>query len=525
MATLSHWKKARLPRFSHLREALKVDVLVVGGGMTGISAAYLLKKTGRTVALVERDRCAQADTGHTTAHLTCVTDLRTQQLVKTFGRDHAQAVWDAGMAAIEQIHEIIKAENIACEFVRIPGYLHASINSSRDETQELKRDADLASELGFAAEFVSHVPLFQRPGIRFENQAKFHPLLYLAELVARIPGNGSHVFERTEAKDFEGGGKEGPIRVTANGQIITCDVVVIATDVPLTGLSDVASAALLQTKLAPYTSYVIGATLPKKLAPEASFWDTSDPYYYLRIDPQRQRDYAVFGGLDHKTGQATDTNTFFDELEKTLHSFLPEAKVDRRWSGQVIESHDGLPLIGETTERQFVATGFSGNGITFGTLSGMMICDAIVGRKNPWRKLFDPNRKQVRGGVWNYFSENLDYPYYMIKDRVTASEGKSLKSLNRGEGKILKLDGKRVAAYRDADGRATVLSAVCTHLGCIVHWNQAESSWDCPCHGSRFDCTGKVIAGPAETPLERVDDTEVQRRTKTSAPKTAASSG
>lgn len=505
MATRSYWKKIRLPRFAPLREPQKVEVLVVGGGMTGITTAYMLKKGGHKVALIERDRCAQLNTANTTAHLTCVTDLRVHQLVKTLGRDHAQAVWDSGLAAIEQIQHIIEQEKISCEFKRVPGYLHASLNSKKDETKELKRDAALAHELGFAAEFVPEVPIFRSPGIRIANQAKFHPLMYLAELVARIPGRGSQVFERTEAKEFEGVGGEDSIRVTANGHTITCDWVVIATDVPLAGLSNVAGAGLFQTKLAPYTSYAIGAKLPKNRAPEASFWDTSNPYYYLRIDAHPQRDYAVFGGLDHKTGQAENTDTFFGELEETLHRFLPEAKVDCHWSGQVTESHDGLPLIGETAERQFVATGFSGNGITFGTLSAMIICDGIEGRKNPWAELFAAKRKQVRGGVWNYLTENLEYPYYMVKDRLASSEGKSLRSLKRGQGKILKLDGKRVAAYRDADGRATVLSSVCTHLGCIVNWNEAESSWDCPCHGSRFGPTGNVIAGPAETPLERVE--------------------
>ncbi len=162
-----------------------------------------------------------------------------------------------------------------------------------------------------------------------------------------------------------------------------------------------------------------------------------------------------------------------------------------------------MPLIGFTTEGQFVATGYSGNGITFATLAAMMACDAVIGRKNPWRELFDPNRKKPRGGVWTYVKENLDYPYYMIKDRVAATEGKSLESLGRGEGKILRLEGKRVAAYRDDFGKTTVLSAVCTHMGCLVHWNEAEKSWDCPCHGSRFQPTGEVIAGPAETPLDK----------------------
>ncbi len=504
MATLSHWKKVRIPRFAPLRKSLKVDALVVGGGMTGITAAYLLKKAGRKVALVERDRCAYGNTGNTTAHLTCVTDLRLHQLVKTFGRDHAQAVWDAGLAAIDQIHDIIKTENISCEFTRIPGYVHARLNSAKDETEDLKRDVKIADELGIQAEYVPSVPVFARPGICFANQAKFHPFMYLAELVTRIPGKGSHVFERTEALEFDAEGDDGPVRVTANRHTITCDAVVIATDVPLTGLSDAASAASLQSKLTPYTSYVIGATLPGKVAPEASFWDTSEPYYYLRIDRRRRGQYIVFGGLDHKTGQVEHTDGLFDELETTLHRFLPDAKIDRRWSGQVTESHDGLPLIGETAKRQYVATGFSGNGITFGTLSGMMICDAVKGRKNPWRELFDPQRTQVRGGMWNYITENLEYPYYMIKDRLLASEGKSLKSLKRGQGKILKLDGDRVAAYRDAQGEVQRLSAVCTHLGCIVHWNEAETSWDCPCHGSRFDVTGKVIAGPAESPLEPI---------------------
>jgi glycine/D-amino acid oxidase-like deaminating enzyme/nitrite reductase/ring-hydroxylating ferredoxin subunit len=504
MTTPSYWKSVTLPRFQPLNESLKVDVLIVGGGHTGIITAYLLKQAGLKVAIIERDRCAQLNTGNTTAHLTCVTDLGLQQLVRSHGRDHAQAVWDAGLAAIHQIHEIISAENIACEFKRVPAYIHSSIIDDKDETAELKREAELAQELGFPVDFVAEVPVFGREGIRVANQAKFHPLMYLADLMTRIPGDGSHVFELTEAGEFDGS-NNGEVRVTANGQVLTCDQVVIATDVPLAGLSNIASAALLQTKFTPYTSYVIGAKLPPNTAPEMTFWDTSQPYYYLRIDHRPNEDYAIFGGLDHKTGQAEQTSDLFLDLENTLHRFLPTAKVDRRWSGQVIESHDGLPLIGQTAERQFVATGFSGNGITFGTLSGMMIRDAILGRKNPWRDLFDPGRLQTRGGVWNYLTENMDYPYYMIKDRLMASESQSLQTVKSGQGCILKLDGQRVAAYRHADGNVTKLSAICTHLGCIVHWNEAATSWDCPCHGSRFDVTGKVIAGPAETPLEPIE--------------------
>ncbi len=504
MATRSHWKSVRLPRFDRLSKPMTVDVLVIGGGITGITTAYLLKRAGVKVALIERDRMAQVDTGNTTAHLTCVTDTRLGDLVKHFGRDHAQAAWDAGRAAIDQIQEIVVSENIACEFRRVPGFLHAAINGKKNETRDLKRDAELANQLGFPADFVARVPLFGRPGVRFANQAKFHPLKYLAELVSRVKGRGSFVFENTEAREFEDGGRGNPIRVTANGQTITCGSVVIATHVPLTGLTGLPTATMFQTKLAPYTSYAIGAKIPRDAAPEASFWDTSDPYYYLRIDQRRGGLYAIFGGLDHKTGQKAHTPTIFTQLERILRGVLPAAKVDRRWSGQVIETHDGLPFIGETAERQYAATGFAGNGMTFGTLSAMMFRDAIVGRKNPWAGLFSPQRKKLRGATWNYIKENAEYPYYLVKDRMTASEGTSLRVLQRGQGKILRIDGKRVAAYRSPEGRTTLLSPVCTHMGCIVHWNEAEASWDCPCHGSRFMPTGQVIAGPAESPLEPI---------------------
>ena len=497
----SYWRAtSRLPKFPKLSKNLKVDVVVIGAGITGVTAAYLLKRAGKKVALLERDLCAQADTGHTTAHLTCVTDLRLYDLAKNFGRDHAQAVWDAGLAAIDVISENVERAKIECEFTRIPGYLHAPIDKNApDERNNFQKEAKLANELGFPVTYLESVPLFHRPGMRVPNQAKFHPLKYLAGLLARIPGGGSHVFERSEVEEVT----DKPLAAKANGHTIDCGYVVIATHVPLIGKTNLVSATLFQTKIFPYSSYVVGAKLPKGSLPEASFWDTSDPYYYLRVDARPTHDYAIFGGEDHKTGQEADTESRFVALETKLKSFLPMAKVNYRWSGQVVETNDGLPLIGEIAEKQFIATGFAGNGMTFGTLSGMMACDAALGRRNPWQKLFDVRRKKVIGGAWDYVKENIDYPYYLIKDRLTASEGQSLRSLKPNEGKILTLDGERVAAYRNPQGQVTKLSAVCTHMGCLVRWNPAETTWDCPCHGSRFKCTGEVLGGPAETPLEK----------------------
>lgn len=500
----SCWKQVSLPQFSPVRESIKVDIVIVGGGNTGIVTAYLLKQAGHRVALIERGRCAHGSTGNTTAHLTSVTDLGLTQLVRSHGLAGARAVWEAGVAAIDKIQEIITTEKIECEFERVPGYIHSSIRGDHDETSRLHREVELAQELGVSAEFVNPVPIFGREGIRVPDQAKFHPLKYLAALVACIPGDGSYVFEQSEARMFDGANRDF-VRVQVNGHLITCQQVVIATDVPLSGLSNLASATLLQTKFSPYTSYVIGAKLPPNTAPAALFWDTSRPYYYLRVDHHLLEDYVIFGGNDHKTGQAERTSDNFVDLETTLHRFLPTACVDRRWSGQVLESHDGLPLIGQVVQRQFVATGFSGNGLTFGTLAGMMIRDALMGRKNPWHDLFSPHRLQLRGGIWNYLSENLDYPYYLLKDRLMPSENRGVENVNPGQGTVLKLNGQRVAVYRNEEGQTTKLSAVCTHMGCIVHWNEAESSWDCPCHGARFDVTGKVIAGPAEKPLQRVD--------------------
>ena len=502
MNTTPYWlDTAKIKTFPALAEDLTVDILVVGGGITGLTTAYLLKEAGLTVALAERDHLAMVDTGHTTAHLTHVTDLRLREMVKNFGKDHAQATWDAGVAAIDQIEELVRREKIECEFTRVPGYLHAPASGGRrDERESFREDAALANELGFDATYLDSVPKMQTPGVRFANQAKFHPRKYLAALAAAIPGKGSNVFEETEISKFASENH----RAKANSHWINYSRVVLATHNPLVGEAGMASATLFQTKLALYTSYAIGAKLPRGGVPIASFWDTNDPYNYLRVDRRPDFDYAIFGGEDHKTGQVADTETCFRRLEDSLKELLPNAEIDHRWSGQVIETNDGLPFIGENAEGQFLGTGFSGNGMTFGTVTAMMARDWATGVTNPWAELFDVDRKKIKGGAWDYLRENKDYPYYLIKTRFAEAEADSVRALQPGEGKIIKSKAGKIAAHRDADGNVTKHSAVCTHLGCIVRWNQAEETWDCPCHGSRFDPAGKVISGPAETPLASV---------------------
>jgi len=503
MDTTSCWAASEdLPSFGKLKGNLQVDVVIVGAGITGVTAAYLLKDAGYTVALVERGSCGGFDTINTTAHLTCVTDKPLHKLVDRFGKEAARAAWESGRAAIDQIVANIRKESVECDFKWVPGYYHApSKGYDKAERDSLREDARLAGELGFPAEFMESIPWVEMPGVQFSHQAKFHPAKYVAALLRTIPGRGSHVFEKTEAGEID----EEPLAVHCGEYKIRCRYVILATHTPLMGQTNAVSAALLQSKLFLYTTYAVAAKIPQGLAPEACFWDTDEPYHYLRIDRRRGFDFAIFGGEDHKTGQVAETGERYEKLERTLGKLVPKAHVTHRWSGQVIETPDGLPYIGETTGRQFVATGFGGNGITFGTLGAMMAVDAFLKRKNPWADLFSVHRKSVASGAFEYVRENKDYPYFMLRDWLGGAEGKSMKAVKRNQGKILQLNGRKVAAYRDAHGKVTLCSPVCTHLKCIVAWNEAESTWDCPCHGSRFAATGEVLAGPAEKPLEKLE--------------------
>jgi glycine/D-amino acid oxidase-like deaminating enzyme/nitrite reductase/ring-hydroxylating ferredoxin subunit len=498
--TNSFWLDARASHFPTQTKDCTVDVAVVGAGITGLTAAYHLKKAGMSVAVIEKRGCGGFDTGNTTAHLTSVTDARLSELIAKVGKESTRLAWQAGTAAIETIESTIADEKIHCDFVRIPAYLHCALNSDIEkEEQQLLKEASLAKELDISVQFLKYVPLFNRPGIEFADQAKFHPLKYLYALANRIDGNGSHVFENTEATEF----KKSVVQTT--GGKIHYKYLVLATHNPLMGKSGTFSSALFQTKLFLYTSYVLGARIPKDSAPEASYWDTEDPYHYLRIEKGSENDYAIYGGEDHKTGQVKNTSENYDRLARALHKIFPTAHIDHQWSGQVIETPDGLPFIGETEKGQFVATGFGGNGMTFGTIGGMMAVDACLKKENPLAKVFDVHRKHVFAGTGRYLKENKDYPLYLVKTWLQKTEAETLGDLKRGEGKILKYQGHKVAAFRNENGKLSIRSAVCTHLQCIVEWNRREKTWDCPCHGSRFSCTGEVLSGPAEEPLKPIE--------------------
>ena len=502
------WTDERRPTFQPLARDASFDVAIIGGGITGLTAAYLLKNAGKRVAVFEKGRIGDAETGHTTAHLTMVTDLRLDALVRHFGREAAQSVWTAGQVAIDTIEAIVRQEKLECQFRRVPGFLHAGLTASdvqpadvQKEQDEFRQESNLAQELGFECQYLEQVPLFDRAGIRYANQAQFHPLQYLTQLAARVHGAGVEIFEQSELTETT----ENPLTLKVNGHCVRCERLIIATHVPLVGADSTLHAAYFQTRLYGYSSYVVGARIPKGRIAPANFWDTEDPYHYLRISEMDGYDYAIFGGEDHKTGQHSNPEECYARLEQLLKRYLPTAQVDHRWSGQVIETNDGLPYIGPVNDEQFVATGFSGNGMTFGTLAGLMACDWVLGRSNPWQELLHVERKQFRGGTWDYIKENMDYPLHLAKGYLMGIEGHKVTDVPAGEGRVLKLHGQRCAVYRGNDGHVEMRSAICTHMGCVVRWNNTEQTWDCPCHGSRFQTDGTVLAGPAESPLAEVE--------------------
>jgi glycine/D-amino acid oxidase-like deaminating enzyme/nitrite reductase/ring-hydroxylating ferredoxin subunit len=458
---------------------LRVDVAIIGAGITGLTAAVLLKERGLTVAVLEKSRVAYGESGHTTAHITEAVDSRYHSIAKDHGKDAAKLVAQASRASIEKIAELIERSAIDCRFRRLPGYLYTE---NRNRVGDLKKEAIAAREAGLDASWTESIPLPfpTRGGVRFENQAQFHPREYVLALAAQVD-----VYEHTHVTKIDNGVVE-----TEHGRVVATHVFE-ATNVPIQSFQT------LHTKAASYRSYAIA--LESDDPREGLFWDTADPYHYTRW----QDDVMIVGGEDHRVGQNEDTDACFAKLMDYIKERFGERKVLHRWSGQIIEPHDGLPLIGGSGNL-YVSTGYAGQGMTFGTIGGMLVADLITGVENPWAKLFDPGRLHLRGAVTSYVTENADFPKHLVTDRVLSRDVEPFDIAN-GEGKIVAVGGKKIAAYRDDAGSLHCLSPVCTHMKCDVAWNQAERTWDCPCHGSRFAPDGNVLNGPARERLEKLE--------------------
>lgn len=503
---ISPWIDSVAPlHYNTLDHDLQTQVVIVGGGIAGVSIAYNLSRNGIHVVLVEDGYIGSGETGRTTAHIVNCIDDRYYELQKTYKHKGAALIAQSHTAAIDFIEHTVQAENINCDFERLPGYLFLH---NSDKSESLDKELKAAAESGVSVEAVDPVPGLKKKmkGIRFTDQAQFHPLKYIQALCKCITDRGGKIFTSTQVTKIDETGI-----TTGAGYTVKAAHIVVATNSPIN------DKYRMHLKQFAYRSYVLGATIKKNSLPKALWWDTGDfdtnknipPYHYMRLAPFSDReDLLICGGEDHPTGimeDKTDTEArHYEKLEAWMREMADFDTIKYRWSGQVMEPADGIAYIGKNPgdENIYIVTGDSGNGMTHGTIAGILIPDLIRKKENPWKEIYDPARFKLLSSASTWFSELIGGFVKYIKQNPKHTNSVELDSISAGEGKIIEIEGHKMGAYRDTDGTLHFVSAKCTHLGCIVKWNHDEKSWDCPCHGSRFTIDGKILNGPALINLE-----------------------
>jgi len=490
----------KIPGRSALQENFRADVCIIGAGIAGMTTAYLLAREGKSVAVLDKNSIGGGETANTTAHLSSFPDATYREIERLHGVEGARLAAQSHNAAIAQIETIVVQEEIDCDFERVDAYLFLA---KGDSESDLHAEYEAINRAGVSVEELKAAPisLDLGPCVHFPNQAQFHPLKYLSGLAAAIKRLGGRIYSDTEALEMRGG-KTAEVK-TKNGSTVSAGSIVVATNTPVNDW------VKMHTKQAAYRTYAIGVVVEPDSIPKALYWDTADPFHYVRLQRIRAKnkvhDVLIIGGEDHKTGQADDTEERYLRLAAWARTLFPGlADVKYRWSGQIIESMDGLAFIGRNPgddPNVYIVTGDSGVGMTHGTVAGMLIRDLILNRKNSWESLYDPSRKTLRATL-TFARENLNVAGEYA-NWITPGDVSNVSEIKPGTGAVVRHGISKVAAYRDKAGKVHEMSAVCTHLGCIVAWNSAEGSWDCPCHGSRFDPEGNILNGPAVEPLAR----------------------
>ncbi|KAF2517157.1 FAD-dependent oxidoreductase [Flavobacterium foetidum] len=493
--------------FEKPQEDVNTEVLIIGGGIAGLTTAYRLLKAGKKIVLVEDGFIGSGETGRTTAHLSNALDDRYYYLANIFGEETAKLAAESHTAAIDEIEKIVDTLNIDCSFKRASGYLflHPS-----DKEKNLDKEYEATQNAGLETVLLESTPSIaggeSERCIEFKNQAQFHILHYLKGLAEAVVSLGGVIYTEAHAENIS---KEG---ATVNGFKFTSSHIVVATNSPINDI------VTMHTKQHAYRSYVIGGKIPKGSLPYSLWWDTGDmdskwvsqPYHYLRLENfDDEYDLLIAGGEDHKTGQAEEEDisemSRYEKLEMWTRKYFPILdEITYRWSGQVIEPVDSLAFLGKNpgSDNIYIITGDSGNGMTHATIGAMIITDQILGIQNKWEEIYDPSRVTLRtAGDFLKEAGNMASQYL---DWIAASDLKNTADLQAGDGGILSSGLRKIAVYRDYDNTLQAFSAVCPHLGCVVHWNPDEKSFDCPCHGSRFATDGTVINGPAKTDLDKI---------------------
>lgn len=494
--TISLWMETEtMPLFEPLEKNITTGICIVGGGIAGITTAYLLAHEGFQITLINDGPLANGETSRTTAHLTNVLDDTFTRLEYLFGEEKSKLAAQSHAEAINKIESIINTHGIECDFYRVNGYLFKADNYS---DQDLRDEKDAALRAGLQVEELANAPIQDYETglcLKYANQAQFHVLKYLKHLTAILVSKGVNIYCHTKAEIIKDG--EQPYVIVEGGFKILSKHIVVATNSPIN------NTVTMHTKQAAYRSYVVGAKIEKGYVPRALFWDTLDNYHYVRTQPMdSEHDILIIGGEDNKTGQE-ETVGKFDKLKFWANMRFPEIEgYEYEWSGQVLEPVDSLAFLGKNPgdENVYIITGDSGHGMTHTTIGAMIITDLICQRANPWASLYDPSRITLRASG-QFLKENLNV-VSKYTDLLTKKDVNSVQEVHLGTGEVISHNFEKIAVYKNEIGEVHSMSAVCPHLGCIVDWNDTEKSWDCPCHGSRFDCLGKVLCGPAISDLK-----------------------
>ncbi len=474
-----------------LSERVSVDVAVLGGGITGVAVATQLKRAGMTVALVEARRLCQGTTGHTTGKLSSLHGLVYDALASSFGEEGARAYGEANEAAIGRVAALAEEYGIGCDFERLPNYTYTE---REEEVSQIEAEAEAAKRAGLPATYTeeSDLPYPIRAAVRFDDQARFHPRKWCLGLARVIEGDGSHIFEETRALSV----REGrPCRVATNRGELEADRVVVATLLPFT------DRGFFFARTHPEREYVLGVRLEGRV-PRGMYITAGSPTRSIRSHPTADGEVVLISGESHKTGQAQDYEQRYGRLERFARERLGAHSIDYRFSAQDFYPADQVPYIGQMrrrSDRLYVATGFKAWGLSHAVVAAMILEDQLQGRENPWSALYDPNRLNLRASASSFLKENANVARRLVGDRLT--KRRKLAAVARGTGAVVSDGRRQLAAYRDKQGELHTLSARCTHMGCVVSWNDADGTWDCPCHGSRFGVDGEVIHGPAVKPL------------------------
>jgi glycine/D-amino acid oxidase-like deaminating enzyme/nitrite reductase/ring-hydroxylating ferredoxin subunit len=494
-----YWiESANKTEYPTLTEDISVDVAIVGGGIVGITCALLLKNKGLKVAILEANRIAHGTTGHTTAKITSQHGLIYKKIISKFGKEKAGQYAQANESAIHFISNLVKEKKIDCDFCWKPSYVYTQ---SEDYITKIEREVEAALSLGIKASYQDKLPLpFDIKGaVRFENQAQFHPLKYLNSIAKEIPGDGSHIFEFTKVVDVEDG--ERCSVVTRNGNKVTATKIIIASHFPCYDGLGMYFARMYAEK-----SYVLGVKIKDKF-PEGMFITAEDPGRSLRCQKYEDGEIILVGGEHHKTGSEKQTNIHYENLGKYAKDVFDLQGILYRWSTQDCMTVDGVPYVGYLTSKTtniLVATGFGKWGMTNSTAAANILTDLITKGESPWASVYSPSRFDIIASGAKLVSENLDVARTFLGGKITPAP-KDV-DIKNGEAKVTNIDGEKVGAYRDEQGELHIVDITCTHLGCELVWNEAEKTWDCPCHGSRFSYDGDNIEGPAFNPLKHAGE-------------------